>query len=85
MPRHYKSVAQVAAAAERLQEIKDEMKALLAEAGALVRGTDEEDRARGYWLAHIRTALDDDHDYLGGSMCTMQETVDALAGNEDNT
>ena len=66
----------------RLAEIKDEINELLEEAWQLVRGTSEEGRAKGYWMAHIRTALDDEHDYLGRSMCTMQETAEALAGED---
>jgi hypothetical protein len=35
-----------------------------------------ESRARSYWYAHIRTALDKNHGYMGGSMVTMQDTID---------
>lgn len=63
---------------ERLTEIKDQMKELLGEAEQLLRDTNEEDSARAYWMAHIRCSLDDDHMYLGGSMVTMQTTIDAL-------
>jgi hypothetical protein len=70
--------------AERLAEIKDEMLELLREAARLTRDTPEEDRARSYWLAHIRIALDDEHSYLGGSMCTMQETIEALEEGDDD-
>lgn len=38
----------------------------------------EVERAKNYWIAHIRTALDDDHDYLGGSMVTAENTMNAL-------
>lgn len=62
----------------RLVEIKEEMLELLRETQSLLRGTGEEERARSYWYAHIRMALDDDHSYLGGSMCTLQDSIDAL-------
>jgi hypothetical protein len=65
---------------ERLSDIKMEMLELLNEAKRLVRGTDEENRAKSYWIAHIRCTLDDDHSYLGGSMVTMQESIDTLEG-----
>ena len=65
---------------ERMQEIKEEIKTLLDEVTHMIRGTSEEDRAKAYWSAHIRTALDEDHGYLGSSMVTMQDTIDALAG-----
>ena len=65
---------------ERLSEIKDEMKELLGEADQLIRGAGgiAYERARAYWLGHIAIALDDDHEYAGGSMCTMQDTIDDL-------
>jgi hypothetical protein len=63
----------------RLQDIKDEIKELVYEAQDLIpRDTIEFSRAKSYWLPHILMALDKDHDYLGGSMFTMQETVDDL-------
>jgi hypothetical protein len=63
---------------DRLLGIQEEMKKLLREAEQLLRGTAEENRARGNWMAHIRRALDDDHGFLGGSMLTMQDTIEAL-------
>ena len=72
--------------AERLDEIREEMKELLREAMGLVRGTDEEDRARGYWYGNIRMSLDDDHDYLSRGGSTIADAVEALreaAGDED--
>jgi len=68
-------------AAETLIEIKEQMLELLDHAREALRGLDDdflERQATSYWLAHIRTALDSDHEYLGGSMVTMQETIDAL-------
>jgi hypothetical protein len=62
----------------RLMEIKEQMLALLRETEFLLDGSSEWNRAKGYWLPHIRTALDNDHSYLGGSMFTMQDTIDAL-------
>jgi hypothetical protein len=64
--------------AERLNEIYEQFRDLLDEARDLVRGTREEDRANAYWLAHIRCALDEDHDYLSRGMCTMQDSIEAL-------
>lgn len=68
--------------AQELQEIKDEMLELLARARKLVEGTEQEGSAKAYWLAHIRTALDKEHNYLGGSMCTMQEDIDEMASQK---
>jgi hypothetical protein len=69
---------------EELDAIRLEIKELLDNASRLVRGTREEERAKGYWIAHIRCALDKEHGYLGGSMVTMQDTIDALRGNEED-
>ena len=33
-------------------------------------------RAESYWYSHIATALNEDHGYLGGSMCSMQDTAE---------
>lgn len=63
---------------ERLREIKDEIKELLNEAYRTVEWTSEGRRAKAYWYAHMVTALDSDHGYLGGSMCTMEESIEAL-------
>jgi len=68
--------------AARLFEIKEEMLDLLRESEQLLRGTDSEDRARSYWWAHIRCALDRDHTYLDRSM-TMEETVQELEAAAD--
>lgn len=67
---------------ERLTEIKEEILALLREAETLVRGTKEENRARAYWTAQIRIALDDDHGYMARGSCTLQSTIDSLAEYE---
>lgn len=68
----------------RLHEIHEEMMNLLDEARRLVAGTPEEERAKGYWLAHIRCALDNDHHFLGGSMLTMKDTIDSLENPDDD-
>lgn len=69
----------------RLVEIQDEMLDLLTEAKRLVRheGGISWERAKGYWVAQIETALSNEHDYLGGSMCTMQDTINELEPDED--
>ncbi len=63
---------------ERLGEIKEEIKELVREDVDLIRDTNEYERAKGYWYAHIVCALDDDHMFLGGSMVTMQNTIDSF-------
>lgn len=64
--------------AERLNEIKDEVKELMTEALRLVRGTREEPVARSYWYAHIACALDQEHEYASRQIGTMQESIASL-------
>lgn len=64
-------------AAGRLEEIRDEMLELIREAEKLVGGTDEYERARGYWLAHIKSALGSDN--YPTHATTMQDSINALA------
>lgn len=68
----------------KLSEIKEEIKDLLFKAKEIVRRADkfEYDRASGYWIAQIETALDKNHDWLGGCMCTMEDTINALSDND---
>ena len=43
-------------------------------------------RAEAYWIPHIVCALSRDHGYLGGSMVTMEDTIQEIAealGEED--
>jgi hypothetical protein len=71
--------------AERLTEIKDEIKALMDEALQIVRRADHMtyEQARAYWYPHLIMALDKEHGYLGGSMFTMQDAIDALKHEDD--
>jgi hypothetical protein len=74
-------------AGERILDIKEEIIDLLQEAMDLMRieGTDtERERARSYWYAHIRTALDEDHGYMGRSMCTMEDSARELMADEED-
>ena len=69
---------------DQLEETRDEIKDLVGEARRIVRGTIEGNAAESYWIPHILGALDDDHDYLGGSMTTMQDTIEALRRDADS-
>ena len=59
----------------RFEEIICEIKELLEEAIDLVPDHARA-RAESYWYAHISTSLNEDHGYLGGSMCSMQDTLE---------
>lgn len=69
--------------AEELEEIQGQMLDLLGMAKNAVSGTPEASSAESYWIAHIEMALSNDHGYLGGSMTTMQDTIDALRAGAD--
>lgn len=63
---------------EQLVDIYEQIKDLVYEAENLVRGTSEEDRARSYWVAQIKMALDNDHGYLGSGSHTLKDTIETL-------
>ncbi|MHC4464217.1 MAG: hypothetical protein ACYS30_22735 [Planctomycetota bacterium] len=66
----------------RLEEIQNEMLELLREAKSLIRRSGDSrtfERARSYWLAHVEMALTKEHGYMGGSMVTMQDTIEELS------
>ena len=64
----------------RLDHIKGRMEELIEEAKDLVRSANRDvyNRAKGYWIASIITALSKEHEYLGGSGYTMEETINEL-------
>lgn len=73
-------------AAERIMEITEEIRDLVQEAMDLIRenGSDfARERARSYWYAHILMNLNDDHGYLGGSMCTMESSARELEEEDE--
>ena len=70
---------------ERIMEIAEEIRALLQEAVELVSiGGSELDleRARSYWYPRILIELGGDHMWLGGSMCTMEDSAKGLMADE---
>ena len=72
-------------AAEILLDAKEAIEEALEQARTALRALDDDfpyEQADTYWLAHIRTALDKEHGYLGGSMVTMQDTIDALESDD---
>jgi len=69
-----------AEALEELREIADEMGALLDRANSALEmaGGLEERRARAYWYASMRIQLGGEHEYMAGSMCTLEDTIKFL-------
>ena len=64
----------------RLEEIKEELLELIEEAQRIVSGGDEMtyQRAKSYWIPHVIMALTKEHEWLGGSMETMEDTIEEL-------
>jgi len=73
-------------AAERIMEIAEEIRDLVQEAMELVNENGyglTQARARSYWYPHILTSLSSDHGYIGGSMCSMEDTARELEEEEN--
>jgi hypothetical protein len=63
---------------DELREIQAQMLECLEQAKTLIAQSGQNmtlQRAEAYWLAHARIALTKDHAYLGGSMCSMEDTI----------
>lgn len=71
-------------AAEELTEIRREFEQLLARAQGALEGVPAlmRRRAERSWFASVRTALDNDHDYLARGY-TLQDTIDELTEGAD--
>jgi len=63
---------------DRLEEIQEQMLSLLGEAREILEGTRAYDAADAYWLAHVEMALVNEHRWLGGSMVTMEDSIEEL-------
>lgn len=74
--------------ASDLREVQQQMQDLVDQARRVLRrvGGTIHHRAEAYWLAHITTALSNDHGYLGGSMQTLEDTIDEIEelANDDD-
>jgi len=65
----------------RLQQIQEELLSLVAEAEELVKDAGHNgiyQRAKSYWIAQIETKIHNDHFYLGGTMHSMEDTLQEL-------
>ena len=61
---------------DRFEEIIEEIKELLEEAIDLVPEGYSRSRAESYWYRNMIVNVTNDHDYMGGSMCSMQDTLE---------
>jgi hypothetical protein len=70
-----------------LEDIKDQMLALLEHAGEYIdmyAPKDVASQARSMWMAHVEMALTKDHGYLGGCDPCMEDTIQAMKGGEED-
>lgn len=74
---------QNAEAIDRLTEIKEQMLELLEEAKDLLPEGMIKERAKCYWYAHIKTAILKEHEFLGGSLVTVDDTISELGEDSE--
>ena len=71
---------------DELGEIQSQILELVEQARALLRRNELQGalmRAESYWIAHVITAVSNDHGYLGGSMVSLQNTIDEIKNDDD--
>lgn len=71
---------------ERFREIISEIKEMMDEAKNIVRKGDRMtmERFRSYPYSHIVMALDEEHDFLGGDMFTLEDIADELESQAED-
>ena len=65
---------------ERFEEIIGEISELAEEALNLLP-EDIQESAKSYWYSHILCALNDDHDFIGGSTLHMNDSLEEWSSN----
>jgi hypothetical protein len=71
---------------DELGEIQSQILELVDQARGLLRRNDLQGalmRAESYWIAHVITAVSNDHGYLGKSMVSLQDTIDEIKNDDD--
>ena len=71
---------------DELGEIQSQILELVEQARALLRRNELQGalmRAESYWIAHVTTAISNNHGYLGKSMVSLQDTIDEIKDAED--
>ena len=72
---------------DELGEIQSQILELVEQARALLRNNECQGalmRAEAYWIAHVTTAISNNHGYLGRSMVSLQDTIDEIRDAEDD-
>ena len=67
----------------RFEEIIGEIKELLEEAFDLVPEGSARARAKSYWYGNMIVNVDEDHGFMGSSMCSMQDTLEEFDEYEE--
>ena len=65
------------------EEIIGEISELAREALDLLP-EDIQENARSYWYSHILCALNDDHEFIGGSMLHMNDSLEEWSSNNNS-
>ena len=71
---------------DELGEIQTQILELVEQARALLRNNQYQGalaRAESYWIAHVTTAISNNHGYLGKSMVSLQDTIEEIENDED--
>ena len=75
--------------ADELRTIQEQIHELLRDARVLIADADELTgskrlpAAESYWIAHVTMAITRDHDYIGGSMLAMDDTIESIEQEVD--
>ena len=72
---------------DELGEIQSQILELVEQARALLRRNELQGalmHAESYWIAHVTTAISNNHGYLGKSMVSLQDTIDEIKDAEDD-
>ena len=68
-------------------EIQTQILEVVEQARALLRRKELQGalmRAEAYWIAHVTTAISNNHGYLGKSMVSLQDTIDEIKDAEND-
>lgn len=71
--KKYEAVDRLMELVDEIYEVMDEMKQILSEVAP-----DELERAERFWMAHIDGALQNREGWLGGSLISFEDTVNAI-------
>ena len=68
---------------ERFEEIIGDISELAKEALSLLP-EDIQESAKSYWYSHILCSLNDDHEFIGGSMLHMNDSLEEWSASHES-